>query len=90
MLRVHGARIEVLVFRGVTLGAVGGQLYPWQYWPHVDSGLDGGASSSDALSRFGYTTELCLRTSFSFHTEVSGAAFNVRRFLQTVSPWHLW
>jgi hypothetical protein len=39
------------MFRGVTFGAVGGQLYPWQDWPRVDSGLDGGVPHIGAPSR---------------------------------------
>jgi len=29
-----GARLQVPVFPRRTLGAVGGQLYPWQFWSH--------------------------------------------------------
>jgi len=90
VLRVLGARVEVLMFRGVTLGTVGGQLYPWQDGPHVDSGLDGGAPNGGAPSRYGYATRLCLRTNLSFHTEVSVADFNAHGSPWTVSPWYLW
>jgi hypothetical protein len=41
-LRVPGARIEVPVFVGGTLGAVGGWLYPWQRGPPTQSGRGGG------------------------------------------------
>src|SRR5260370_25127174 len=33
-----GARIEVPVFRGVTLDALGGRLCPWQRGPHTRFG----------------------------------------------------
>jgi hypothetical protein len=45
-LRVPGARIEVPVFVGGTLGAVGGWLYPWQRGPPTQSGRGGGVPIS--------------------------------------------
>src|SRR5215468_5382907 len=36
-----GARLKVLTFPKKTLGAVGGQLCPWQLWPSVASEPDG-------------------------------------------------
>ena len=44
--RIPGARIEVPVFTGGTLGSVGGRLYPWQRGLLADSGQGGSVAMS--------------------------------------------
>ncbi len=45
-----GARIGVPMFKGWTLGAVGGRLYPWQHGPRAQSGRGGGVPISGTPS----------------------------------------
>ena len=79
--RGSGARIEVPMFKGETLGAVGGRLYPWQHGPHAKSGRGGGVPMSGTPSHADVATERWLRFShceFMLHTEDSITVFNSR------------
>jgi hypothetical protein len=69
------------MFKGETLGAVGGRLYPWQHGPHAKSGRGGGVPMSGTPSHADVATERWLRFShceFMLHTEDSITVFNSR------------
>jgi hypothetical protein len=82
--RLRGARVEVLVFRRWTLGALGGRLYPWQRGQHVNSGYDGCVLSSGAHPARHLTFARALvacpsptSRRFLLHTEDSNADFTL-------------
>jgi hypothetical protein len=92
-IRVSGARIEVPMFAGETLGAVGGWLCPWQRGPTAESGYGDGVPISSTLRR----SETSDRELAACSRDASLAPYRgIHHHLQRaglsrlVSPWHLW
>ena len=90
-LRVPGARIEVPMFAGGTLGAVGGRLYPWQRGPRAESGHGGGVPMSGTPSHAEIATGRWLHLSRA-RVLAPYRGFHHRLQLRDTppaSPWHL-
>jgi hypothetical protein len=90
-LRGPGARVEVPVFQGGTLGALGGRLYPWQRGPLPRRGSGSGASAcgctqSPHLKATRLRLHWLVEDEVAFRTEASSTNFMFFTMTPAVNP----